>query len=117
MVLLNCRQIGGNFCFLNTDKIFMPYIYKEERSLYNDSIEQLVNSLVDKFPGENGKDFSEGDLNYIISSIVWKLFDKSPSYRLANKLTGVIQCVQSEFYRRKVIPYEDHKIIENGDIQ
>jgi len=32
-------------------------------------------------------------------------------------MIGVLECVKQEFYRRKVAPYEDIKIIENGDIE
>lgn len=70
----------------------MPYICKAERKRYDKQIKKLVELLIDKFPGENGRNFSEGDLNYVISSIVWKLFDKAPSYRQANKLVGVLEC-------------------------
>ena len=94
----------------------MPYITKEERPRYDKLIQQVVDALVEKFPGENGRGYSEGDLNYVISSIVWKLFDKKPSYSAANKLMGVLKGVDLEFYRRKVAPYEDKKIKENGDI-
>ena len=96
----------------------MPYIFKAERKRYDKQIKKLVELLVDKFPGENGRDYSEGDLNYIISSIVWKLFAKAPSYRQANKLVGVLECAKLEFYRRKVAIHEDHKIAcpANGDL-
>jgi hypothetical protein len=94
----------------------MPYIKKEERPRYDELIEQITTALVEKLPAENGKGFSEGDLNYVISSIVWNLFDKKPSYSVGNKLVGVIDCVKQEFYRRKLAPYEDGAIERNGDI-
>jgi hypothetical protein len=94
----------------------MPYIPKRERPRYNPLINEIVKQLVEKLPGDNGKNFSEGDLNYVISSIIWKLFDKRPSYTLGNKLVGALDCIRLEFYARKVRPYEDQKIKENGDI-
>ena len=94
----------------------MPYIQQFERKRYNDLINQLTESLLEKFPGENGKDYSEGDLNYIISSIVWKLFKKKRSYSNGNKLMGVLSCVQHEFYRRQLSKYEDEKIKSSGDL-
>ena len=57
-----------------------------------------------------------GELNFVISSIIWKIFDDNPSYTLGNNLVGVLECVKQEFIRRKLNPYEDEKIIENGDL-
>lgn len=94
----------------------MPYIPKNERSRYDKSIKEIVHLLLDKFPGENGKDFEEGDLNYIISSIVWKLFDAHRSYRKGNTLVGVLECVKMEFVRRRLNDYENKKIETNGDL-
>jgi hypothetical protein len=94
----------------------MPYINKKERIRYDESIDKIVNLLLDKFPADNRKDFSVGDLNYIISSIIWKLFKKSSSYTMGNKIIGVLECVKQEFYRRPLTEYENEKIKENGDI-
>ena len=95
----------------------MPYIKQEERKRYDDAINEIVSLLVNKLPGDNSKNFSVGDLNYIISSIVWKLFYKSASYTTGNNLIGVLESVKQEFYRRPLSEYEDVKIIENGDIR
>ena len=94
----------------------MPYIKQEDRKQYDDLIAQVTDELLNKIPSDHGQNYSEGDLNYIISSIVWKLFDKSPCYANANKLVGALHCVITEFERRKVAPYEDVKIKENGDL-
>lgn len=32
------------------------------------------------------------------------------------ELRGAVRCVQLELYRRLAVPYEDEKIIENGDV-
>lgn len=94
----------------------MPYIKKEERDRYKSEIEKITTLLLDKFPGDNHKHFQVGDLNYIVSSIVWKLFDSNPSYTRGNELVGVLECVKQEFIRRRLNNYEDSKISENGDI-
>ena len=94
----------------------MPYIRQEERQRYDDSIKNIVHLLLDKFPGDNSKHFQVGDLNYVVSSIVWKLFDALPSYTRGNELVGVIECVKQEFIRRRLNDYEDSKIKQNGDI-
>jgi len=99
-----------------SERIDMPYIRKEERGRYDESISLIVGLLLDKFPADNRKHFQVGDLNYIISSIIWELFNVNPSYTRGNELVGVIECVKQEFIRRKLNPYEDTKIKENGDL-
>lgn len=91
----------------------MPYIIKADRTQFDPDIEKLISALTNK-------GFSKakaGDLNYAFSKIVWTIFDRDPSYALANELMGMLDCVKQEFYRRKVSKYEDQKITENGDIQ
>ena len=90
----------------------MPYIKQEDRPKFEEGIKQLLHDL----PLTNNG-LKRGELNYVISSIVWRIFEQHPSYTLANDLHGVLECVANEFYRRKVAPYEDLKIKENGDIQ
>lgn len=88
----------------------MPYITKDRREKFNGDIENIVNKIQ-----ENGN--AVGDINYIISKIIWKLFDNNRRYSNANELMGVLQGVQQEFYRRKVAVYEDEAIQKNGDIK
>lgn len=91
----------------------MPYIKTEDRTKYDDLIEEVVDVLT-----EHGfKSCDVGDLNYFISQVVWKLFDANKKYKTANDLAGVLACVDKEFYRRKVSPYEDEKIEQNGDLK
>lgn len=85
----------------------MPYIKKEDREKYD----LLVNTAQVKL-----KDAPAGEINYVLSSIIWSIFDKNRSYSKANELMGVLECVKQEFYRVKVAAYEDSKRIENGDI-
>lgn len=87
----------------------MPYIAKGVRSVYDELIKELTSQLV-------RREDMPGRLNYCVSSIVFKLFEDNPCYSNANNLMGALSCVQQEFYRRKVAPLEDKKIIENGDI-
>lgn len=94
----------------------MPYIRTAERERYDVEIDKITSLLLDKFPGDNSRHFSVGDLNYIISSIVWALFDTNQSYTRGNELVGVLECVKQEFIRRRLNQYEDLKIKENGDL-
>jgi hypothetical protein len=39
------------------------------------------------------------------------------SYPKIAMITGVLENIKQEFYRRVASPYEDKKILENGDIK
>jgi len=86
----------------------MPYISKENRTRFDE--------IVDKFVAELRNDLSSGDLNYLLSSFIWKLFQNNLSYSSINQLIGVLECVKLEFYRRQAAPYEDIKLETNGDL-
>jgi len=90
----------------------MPYIKKEDRKWFDESINELVDRLCSLEDGPVA-----GELNYVISSILVRCMRrKKLCYKLANRLDGVLGCVCKEFYRRWIVPYEDIKIKENGDI-
>ena len=89
----------------------MPYIKKENRKKFAEPINTLVTDLT-----RNDTNIVPGDVNYVISSLIWKLWDRNPSYRQGNNLIGALHCVITEFERRKLAPYEDKKIVENGDL-
>ena len=90
----------------------MPYIKKENRKKFEKTIEKIVDLSTNP---ENGN-ISVGELNYVISSIIWRIFQRTPSYTNGNNLMGVLECVKHEFYRRQLAIYEDVKMQENGDI-
>ena len=96
----------------------MPYIKKEDREKFGEAIYPILEAFYYDGKGtwDYNKPISPGELNYLISSILWTIFDKNPSYTLGNNIVGMLECVKQEFYRRKLAPYEDEKIVENGDI-
>jgi len=90
----------------------MPYIAAKQRELVNASIE-LIENQFKIFPDElRGK--RDGVLNYIISSLISKLY--KTSYTELNAAIGMLECAKLELYRRKLALYEDEKIKENGDV-
>lgn len=91
----------------------MPYIKKLDRRKFDVSINVIVNELSNY---DKNTLPSVGEINYIISTLIWTLYKKNPSYTLGNNLIGALECVKQEFYRRQLTPYEDKKIDENGDI-
>jgi hypothetical protein len=58
-----------------------------------------------------------GELNYQITLLLKKyLVDNGLSYSKINDVMGALEGAKLEFYRRVAAPYEDKKIIENGDV-
>ena len=58
-----------------------------------------------------------GDLNYLITSLLLKYKKQHGlSYTTINDVSGAMNEALAEFRRRVVVPYEDKKIKENGDI-
>lgn len=57
-----------------------------------------------------------GELNYLITSLVKDYLGSSPNYQRYNDAVGALECAKLELYRRRVSPYEDTKIAENGDV-
>jgi hypothetical protein len=87
----------------------MPYI-KQERRLELDKDNQLEMIGL----GCEG----EGELNFVLTSICKGYLEKlgMKSYARFNQVVGAIECCKLELYRRRVAPYEDLKIKENGDV-
>lgn len=88
----------------------MPYINQDRRRILDSDIDALT-SLVKNNPFKE----NDGELNYIITRIIDAVYGEG-GYDKFNRAMGVLDCVSREFYRRKVAPYEDKKIKENGDV-
>ena len=92
----------------------MPYIDRKTRRVVDQKIDE-AEFLTDVFPE------SEGELNYIITVLCLSYLNrhldhKPPRYSDYNATIGVLECAKLELYARRVRPYEDLKIIENGDV-
>ena len=87
----------------------MPYIDQASRKVIEPELKSLIKKLK-SIPLEK----IDGNINYCISTIMKDLY--TPSYFNYNRMMGVVACVQQELYRRLVVPYEDKKIKENGDV-
>lgn len=90
---------------IDQKEISVPYIT-------NDAREALSRSLYD-----GGTPESAGELNFLISYLLDKyVTHHGLSYATINTLVGVLECAKLELYRRVAVPYEDTKIIQNGDV-
>ena len=57
-----------------------------------------------------------GELNYAFTEIIKTyLATFGESYQVYNDIVGALECCKLELYRRKIVPYEDVKIVTNGD--
>ena len=78
----------------------MPYLNKEEK---------YKNSL--------GKLSTCGHLNYSFSETIKEYISQNKlNYQTFNDIVGAMECCKMEVYRRLISPYEDEKILENGDV-
>jgi len=85
----------------------MPYIPDKEKNEMTDAIEDLRLYILTK-----------GDLNYAICQLVGKLILDSDriSYTKMSEWIDAVHDAEAELRRRLLNPYEDQKIIENGDV-
>ena len=90
-----------NALTMSTERKTMPYITEESRNQIDEGA----------FPN------NEGELNYMISSLLDEyLAEYGCNYANLNQVVGVLECAKLEIYRRMAAPYEDKKILENGDV-
>lgn len=78
----------------------MPYINQEDRR-------QLRHG---RLP------MDAGELNYSLTRIIHAYWNTQPKYQTANDIVGALEGAKAEFQRRILAPYEDQKILENGDV-
>lgn len=84
----------------------MPYIVQSDRNKFDNLVGTLADLIND--------DARDGQLNYIVSTLIGQTYDRR--YKDLNAAIGMLECVKQELYRRVVAPYEDTKIVENGDV-
>ena len=83
----------------------MPYIPQARRKNINPHIDKLLLSML-RTPGE---------LNYIITRLILS-YTTPLNYTRIAEVTGVLENVKQEFYRRAAAIYENAKIEANGDV-
>lgn len=103
----------------------MPYIKEDRRAGLDSSINSLVFSIKTNINDSNStkpakltnEEFLNisGDINYCVSRLVSQLMGEV-SYGKIAIITGVLENIKQEYYRRVAESYEDKKLRENGDI-
>lgn len=90
----------------------MPYIDKQSREKYIPKVKELAELIKNE-----DKELTAGSINYFVSLLLDQVYGKTPRYYQHNEVIGVLECIKQEFYRRRTAPYEDEKILSNGDIK
>lgn len=97
----------------------MPYINENNRKNLDQSIENLVSCIRSNVlfkDDEKSLWNMAGDINYCFSRVLGQLMG-NVSYSKIAIITGVLENIKQEFYRRIASSYEDKKMAENGDIK
>jgi hypothetical protein len=91
----------------------MPYISQEDRKWFDG-----LHACFSKNPPANA-----GELNYLFTLLAHYYLDGKiadgkyeANYQAMNDVLGALEGCKLELYRRRVAPYEDIKIRENGDV-
>jgi hypothetical protein len=92
----------------------MPYIKQSDRELFEDYLDNLSHNV--NYGGDES--VVAGRCNYVITSFLKRVYSSKEklSYRDYNEIIGILESAKLEFYRRSVVPYENEKIEENGDV-
>lgn len=82
----------------------MPYILERYRKELNPRTDRDMRTA--------------GELNFCLTSLALQYAEKSlvPGYQKWNDIIGAFDAAAKEIYRRRIAPYEDKKILENGDV-
>ena len=94
---------------LGKEKQVMPYIPQSERDIVDHALGLLVKDL-----GEAG--FTDGQLNYVVTTLVLNKLGDEPRYADYNAAIGVLECAKLELYRKFIAFYEELAIRKNGDL-
>jgi hypothetical protein len=85
----------------------MPYINETLRVEFSTLTEMISKCSIT----------SAGELNYLITKLCCQYLDTyDVGYSSMNNAIGALECAKMELYRRIAVPYEDKKLIENGDV-
>ena len=84
----------------------MPYMKPERRKIFDAHLEACAKEID-----------GEGELNYCIYKLSTLLISRiGESYDKLSMCSSAMEHAKLEWYRKKLSPYEDKKIGENGDI-
>jgi hypothetical protein len=88
----------------------MPYIPLKDAAEFNTGLMYLEDTI-------EQRGITNGELNFLMTMLA-KFYIKrhGTSYNTLSDVIKAFECAKLEFYRRMVVPYEDKKREENGDV-
>jgi len=92
----------------------MPYVKKDNRKELQTTLDDLV-SILHNLEDKSGNTSRAGNLNYIVTYLINEMYPVN-KYSELNDAVGFLECCKLELYRRRVGPYEDVAIKNNGDM-
>lgn len=94
----------------------MPYIADSKRAKIDEQLELLAETIREEgYQSDLEMAALAGMLNYTITRLILSIIP-GRKYWIIATVTGVLQNVSDEFYRRYVVPYEDEQLKKNGDV-
>ncbi|KKL18537.1 hypothetical protein LCGC14_2474530 [marine sediment metagenome] len=87
----------------------MPYVSQQHRKDWADLVDLVEHAGI-------VHEATAGQINYFITKLLLTWLGPHPQYGDYNAAVGVLECIQLELYRRAVVPYEDKKCSEHGDV-
>lgn len=93
----------------------VPYIEPGQRPAIDEAVGRLAEAVRSQGADLNAR---AGLINYAVTRLLLEILDDEPRLRYHHiaLVTGVVENVKQEFYRRLAAPYEDGKSAENGDV-
>lgn len=85
----------------------MPYIKQVDRLKFDRFLSEFNNWQESCQPG---------DINYFVTRLMDLYWNRDPCYARLALITGILENVKQEFYRRVAEPYEDRKKEIHGDV-
>lgn len=85
----------------------MPYIEVKARPALDDRMQDLLDFL-------EVAELQPGEKNYVLTRVAIAMTGKR--YADHEAVLGRLVAVTLEWWRRVMVPYEDQKIVENGDV-
>ncbi|MFP4084253.1 MAG: DUF6899 family protein [Desulfonatronovibrio sp.] len=84
----------------------MPYITQDRRAVFDEVLQELAENVQ-----------NQGELNYCIYKLSRLIINRTgKSYASLSMCSSAMEHAKLEWYRKVLSPYEDEKILENGDI-
>ncbi len=88
----------------------MPYIPIADRKVFAPVLNDLHRVVFER-------GLSNGELNYLLTMLGNLYLERHGlSYNTGSDVIKAFECAKLEFYRRVMVPYEDRKAVENGDV-